>query len=623
MQSSALWGPSVHVLSTRATKYVGFGLSLVLALALLWLVPDSGHETRARNPWVEGQRLILSADYQLEASVQTPGRPAGQGTTVGQSFVGELVVDVQSATATSAQFQLTITRVDEAEVRLGPRSTLPLDLARRELTTTVVSIQQYAGSKEGWFEVHTPVSSGTMRLIRTLVLGLDFGWGEGDVARVRLEGEALHRYAANPEGGWTREVVRFSRLDGVPGLDTANQAVALQGGARMTLGDHGMDNWQEDLNIVVGDNGQQPLRSRSSVTLTVLSRASAHPVGRVRPTRRRAMTAPVPKPMSPAAAGALRAGGLTFEELVGFLRGPGPSLQGKELSAMFWRSSGLLAAHPEQLDALAQFFWEPALNLSGRVVIIDLLVAVEHPHGQEVLIELIDRARGQENLKPEWVAEFVGRMTLLQKPSSSTARVLLGWYDQGDGPFSKAALYGLGAAVGHLPNDEDALRSRLNARLVADLKTSATPDKQRDLLAAVGNAAQLENVPVIAEFASAQDPRIRRDAVYALRHTDTMAARKVLTGLARDNNEIVQSRALDILSRWNGLEPAITEQVVEDLRNDKIDVRSFAYVGALLRKNSNSAGIEGIRIMRDHPQTDAKMRGRLTRYLADQQLRQN
>src|SRR6185436_18375861 len=100
-----------------------------------------------------------------------------------------------------------------------------------------------------------------------------------------------------------------------------------------------------------------------------------------------------------------------------------------------------------------------------------------------------------------------------------------------------SAAYVLGGASGNALASGDAVSAmRANARLVEAFQASSTPDERRHWAGALGNVGAIENVERLVELGGDADASVRATAAWALRKTDTDAARAALVQLAGDES---------------------------------------------------------------------------------------
>lgn len=90
---------------------------------------------------------------------------------------------------------------------------------------------------------------------------------------------------------------------------------------------------------------------------------------------------------------------------------------------------------------------------------------------------------------------------------------------------------------------------RITSSLQRDLEAAKSPERQRALLSALGNAAAVAQVKTITGYAKAKDPKTRAVAAHALRAMDSADARDALRTLAADDDTEVARAALGSLAQ--------------------------------------------------------------------------
>lgn len=110
------------------------------------------------------------------------------------------------------------------------------------------------------------------------------------------------------------------------------------------------------------------------------------------------------------------------------------------------------------------------------------------------------------------------------------------------------ATYGVGSAIRHLSQAGDpAAGSGINY-LLNELGQSKSEYEGRALLEALGNAGQIDALPVIAKYANDPAPRLRGGVAQSLRRIESPAADELLAQLLQDMDPSVRALALDAVS---------------------------------------------------------------------------
>jgi HEAT repeat protein len=258
-----------------------------------------------------------------------------------------------------------------------------------------------------------------------------------------------------------------------------------------------------------------------------------------------------------------RIAGLTMERLVQDLFIHGPSEHFPEPGQWMWRATGLLLQHPERCRELVAVFRSPGMTERARGRVLDLLAGTGSPEAQAVLRELVETP---ESRGAKLYPLFVQRLSLVEVPTDETIEYLRAKVGRGDGENTLAAAHSLGEAIGKRSRLGGEVDGGAAALLRAGLAGARSAQERRDWLGALGNAGLERDTALIASHASDGDPAVRAEVAASLRKIRTPDARRVLLGLAADDDPRVQGRALQALARH---EIGATE--LEALRRQVVD----------------------------------------------------
>ena len=208
--------------------------------------------------------------------------------------------------------------------------------------------------------------------------------------------------------------------------------------------------------------------------------------------------------------------------------------------------------HPEACDEIAHAFVDPALGVRGRELATDVLAGAGSPRAQAALRAVL--ATPEAKADAGSYLRMLQRLTFVSKPTRETTAMLRDAYAQARAADhvdeARAAAYSLGAAAGHLAKLGDAAGARENAAPIADaLKRAKSPDDERSLLAALGNAGLADDEPLVASFATNDDQGVRAEAANALRKIDSPEARATLEDMVDDRSSSVGRAAIESLGR--------------------------------------------------------------------------
>ncbi|MBL9018860.1 MAG: HEAT repeat domain-containing protein [Myxococcales bacterium] len=241
------------------------------------------------------------------------------------------------------------------------------------------------------------------------------------------------------------------------------------------------------------------------------------------------------------------AAGLTEEQLAeGLARGWGDGEPDrKQKRRWMHRAVALLQLHPELCaDVLATFAeGDPAV----RLLAFDLLAAAGTVEAQAAMREAFATpgARGLE-------VDLVQRFSFVHRPTPETVQlVVAAWQTATDRDVASATAYTVGALARRLDADPETkpLAAELDGQLREALAKATTVREREDALAAIGNAAISDTVPLVRELARDPAPEIRSRAAWALRDMHTADARAALVELSTDTDARVARAALKAMER--------------------------------------------------------------------------
>jgi len=211
------------------------------------------------------------------------------------------------------------------------------------------------------------------------------------------------------------------------------------------------------------------------------------------------------------------------------------------------QATGLLEQQPELCARLVEFFRRPTLQVKGRALLLDLLAGTGTPEAQAALVQALSSREATGDAR---YGMLLGRLSLVSNPTSDTVRFAEKTYASTEGELRVASTYTLGSTAGALYRQEQSPEAWAAVqRLADDLRASKAPEEQAHLLMALGNAGVAEQADVIAGYASATSPEVRRASAKALRKIATPEATMTLLSLAADAQQPVQATAMESLGR--------------------------------------------------------------------------
>ncbi len=618
-------------------RWVGLGaVGLALAgLAALGvrsfdpLTPDSEPSSFALWQAATVYRFSVRLDHDLESRLPLPGDPPPM--TVRSRLQADLRWSVFSVTATVVEAELRWDAVRQAGVWVEDDPTLPPTQLAEALRLSSVRFALPLDGGAVRFAVDGPAEAeAEVARVAGLLLG-QLAWRQTGPEAMAFDGERIEgrvRYELTEDRDplattYTRSLVAYSW----PAmLGTAVDAKGLaafkkeaSGMARIVADGSGLLSWDEAARFQVRTETDAPWASVTS--RVVLERLS---VGKDAPVFRPS-SAPLgyrtdmPPESEQVRRGLLesQAAGRSFEDILDDLRFFAATENRPDDKRRVWQTVGYLDLHPERIPELEAAFFDGGLSTAARDRILDLLAALESPPGQRAILRILGRLHEQG----AWaeVAEGAKRLMLVKSPEPATARALAAWLDSPEIPVRFSAAVSLGAVVHRLAGQQPALAAQYNRRL-QELAKEPHPSDPAAIAAvtALGNAGQADNVPVLAEIASrTAEPTVRAHAAYALRHVHTPEAIEWAARFSEDEHPVVQARAFDVLGGYRSVPPEVIKRTVERLSEGSIRARSFEYVVRMLRTHDGEAAKRGIQIVRNHPETDPQLRGRLARMLKE------
>lgn len=272
-----------------------------------------------------------------------------------------------------------------------------------------------------------------------------------------------------------------------------------------------------------------------------------------------------------------RIDGLTMDRLVRdlLIHGPAPSFP--EAGRWMRRATGLLILHPELCRELIDVFEDPQMNHRGRSRVLDLLASTGHPEAQRVVRELLETPEARESNQYSMLLQ---RLSLVNVPTQETVDYLREKVELGDGEYTMAAAYSLGAALSYQREVDE----RSSALLRRGLEEASSTRERVAWLGALGNAGQTENMSLLTSHATDDDPGVRAAVAEALRKTQTPESETTLLALVADQDSDVQNRALHTLTRYS-LAPDHLETLRQHVVSGDIRPTNLAMLMTVMENN--------------------------------------
>lgn len=243
------------------------------------------------------------------------------------------------------------------------------------------------------------------------------------------------------------------------------------------------------------------------------------------------------------------AGDLQMEDIEA---GVGRAEQGPPRTGFVAEATAYLRLHPEACDALVKGMEGDGHGDRARSLVADLLASAGTPEAQRALRSLTTSVAVREN--PRLDRQILQRFVFVGAPDAASVAFLEGRRQAArsahDEDVELACATTLGATARKLGvqgrRDE---AERITSSLQRDLEAAKSPERQRALLSALGNAAVVAQVKTITGYTKAKDPKTRAVAAHALRAMDSSDARDALRTLVGDEDAEVARTALASLSQ--------------------------------------------------------------------------
>lgn len=311
-----------------------------------------------------------------------------------------------------------------------------------------------------------------------------------------------------------------------------------------------------------------------------------------------------------------RADNLTGSEMAGLIReyALGPEADGANSPG--WRVAAYLKLHPEKCAELIPLFTEKEMTSKGRLAVFGVLVSTGTPEAQKVMRDILAT---EEAKKEGMYSIYLQNFGHLQQPDNETVAFLTAKYEEAKrvGRYRDSTALTLGAMVANLNGAGDAANAaRLNGVLLADLTAAKDRHEQELLLDSVGNAAMVSNIEAVAEYLKSPDERIRASVASAVRRTQTEESEKMLFGLARDREALVQKQAVNALAGYK-LDKRHLEQVREGIASGGIGTHAYYETLQLLsrQKGNRETVQETLREMKKRAPDDPHLLSRINQML--------
>lgn len=580
---------------------------VVAVLAIAW----SGRREPSRHvpeksdaPVTAGERRVYDLEWSAHTRAQVaPAQSEVSGIDAETRITGEVAVEQLGANAAGSIEAVSYEALRDHAFRLaGQDVASDPEKTRAELVGKRVYVTRSQRGEVLGVSFDSDTSPATRTALRALVQAMqvttsnDATWEAEEatsVGRMRMQyrrdGEALQRKA-----------VALVALDAVSGPLDGTQA--LTGGAHIELAPTGRLAAMEDV------EHWSYTRPGSSVAAIDTEFSFVLRMKAVSPFDARALQARVPRTMQALAEPVqdqdlarrrdLRLSqGITKEALLlaidRFEKGMRPG------GDMIVRAGAFLRLHPEANREIVARFRDPQATFKGRGFALDLLASAGDAPAQAAMREAI--ASEAARTHADDLGMYVQRFTLVAEPRPESATFLQQEYlrsrKDDQLPAAQGAAATLGAVVNKLDRggDRDAA-SAAHDLLRAELRDATDPAMQRALLAGLGNAKRMEDVPEISALAGSTEPLVRAQVAGALRSMDSPEARQVLLGLAGDPDVSVATSVFASLKQQT-LTLEDWEALAQVVRAGRTNPSADTILVELIRERRASAGASGTAIL--------------------------
>lgn len=611
-------------MSLKTKHMVVASLATALLGGLAWMalddkVPGAGEQPAAsaahealRFPWAEGVRHVYALHWSSHTSGLIAPAQAGQGDSRAMRFQAETAIEgevVVEGLGTTPQGP-------RAAVSYGSLSHFGFKLQGQDAVQDEAKVMHELSGHPAFVTFNTSgepvalafepdVPAATQSALRSLVAQLHWTlptagateWSATERSsvgtwRVRYErdGARLHRTP-----------VSFESLDSIPG-STLDGQQDVQGDTRLVLDSTGaLASLTEQLELGYTRPGTSEPALRAGWTFALEQSSQERYDAAPLLARAQTPSRPFSQPITDAELGARRdarlAQNVSLESLLldidHFEAGQRPSHE------LVVKAGAWLRLHPEGDVELVRKFQSPTLTLKGRGFLLDLLVQAGDAPAQAALRAALETPAAQTS--PSDFSLLVQRFTFVTAPQPESVEFLVHQLDLArdtrDVASAQGAAVALGSTVRRLEEMGQADAARRYDTLLRDaLADAREPGAQRGLLAALGNAARVEDVDAIRAFAGSEEPLVRDQVASSLRHLDTPAARDTLLSLATDTQSVVAISAFASL-RTQTMESGDWSRLVEQVEAGKTPVSADAALLELVRAKRQNAGAQGDAIL--------------------------
>lgn len=215
-------------------------------------------------------------------------------------------------------------------------------------------------------------------------------------------------------------------------------------------------------------------------------------------------------------------------------------------------ATAYLRLHPEACAALVKGIEGEGHGDRAHALVADLLASAGTTEAQKALRSLATSSAVRES--PRLERQILQRFVFVGAPDAASIaflearrRAARSAHDE-DAELACATTLGAAARKLGLQGRRDEA-DRLSSDLVRDLDAAKSPERQRALLSALGNAGGSAHAKTVVGYGKSKDAKTRASAAHALRSMDSPDAREALRTLVADEDAEVARAALGSLAQ--------------------------------------------------------------------------
>ncbi len=252
-------------------------------------------------------------------------------------------------------------------------------------------------------------------------------------------------------------------------------------------------------------------------------------------------------------------------------------------NSMFYRATGFVELHPKSAEKLAEYAKQKAGTFREKLLVMNVLAAVGTEDAQKAMREILSDPDIRKHKKFGVLVQNFSFMD--KKPTSETLTFLQDLMNNHQGFVSYSAAHAFGACIHKLYKGEEKDRAlKLNQQLVSKVSTSKTGKDKAEYIAALGNAGMIENNSFLYGYFQYKNPKVRSEAVMALRKTETAESREKLLSVFSDPERSVQRSSIQTFLYFNPEEKNLLN-IRDQLDKGLIEEANFYDMTSLLKKN--------------------------------------